>query len=56
LALRVKSGNPPDVAQLAGNDTFLIAATGKLEPLSAYIDRQLKAQLKPDTVSGLQYQ
>jgi multiple sugar transport system substrate-binding protein len=56
LALRVKSGNPPDVAQLAGNDTFLIAATGKLEPLTAYIDPQLKAQLKPDTVSGLQYQ
>src|SRR5690242_637042 len=25
LALRVKSGNPPDVAQLAGNDTFVIA-------------------------------
>jgi multiple sugar transport system substrate-binding protein len=56
LALRVKSGNPPDVAQLAGNDTFLIATTGKLEPLTAYIDPQLKAQLKPDTVDGLQYQ
>ena len=56
LALRVKSGNPPDVAQLAGNDTFLIAATGKLEPLTAYIDPQLKAQLKPDAISGLQYQ
>lgn len=56
LALRVKSGNPPDVAQLAGNDTFLIAATGKLEPLGAYIDPHLNVQLKPDAISGLQYQ
>ena len=56
LALRVKSGNPPDVSQLAGNDTFLIAATGKLEPLTAYIDQHLNAQLKPDAISGLQYQ
>lgn len=56
LALRVRSGNPPDVAQLAGNDTFLIAATGKLEPLAGYIDGTLKAELKPDALSGLSYQ
>jgi multiple sugar transport system substrate-binding protein len=56
LALRVRSGNPPDVAQLAGNDTFLIAATGKLEPLGSYVDAKLKAELKPDALSGLQYQ
>jgi len=56
LALRVKSGNPPDVAQLAGNDTFVLAATGKLEPLTAYVDAKLKAELKPDSISGLQYQ
>ena len=56
LALRVKSGNPPDVAQLAGNDTFVLAATGKLEPLTAYVDANLKAELKPDSISGLQYQ
>src|SRR5689334_8657286 len=43
LALRVRSGNPPDVAQLAGNDTFLIASTGKLEPLGGYIDGGLRA-------------
>src|SRR5205823_8911023 len=55
LALRVKSGNPPDVAQLAGNDTFVIAATGKLEPLSAYMASDLKARLKPDAVNGLQF-
>jgi len=56
LALRVKAGNPPDVAQLAGNDTFVIAATGKLEPLGEYVGTDLKARLKPDAVSGLQYQ
>lgn len=56
LALRVKSGNPPDVAQLSGNDTFLLASTGKLEPLTAYIDAHLKAQLKPDSIAGLQHQ
>src|SRR5690349_5513269 len=56
LALRVRSGNPPDVAQLAGNDTFLIAATGKLEPLEGYIDAALKAELKPDALNGLAYQ
>src|SRR5215510_468415 len=53
LALRVKAGNPPDVAQLAGNDTFVVAATGKLEPLTSYIGADLKAKLKPDALSGL---
>ncbi|HXR56454.1 MAG TPA: extracellular solute-binding protein [Casimicrobiaceae bacterium] len=56
LALRVRAGNPPDVAQLAGNDTFLIASTGKLEPLSGYIDATFKAELKPDALNSLQYQ
>src|SRR5206468_11864920 len=46
LALRVRSGNPPDVAQLAGNDTFVIAGTGKLEPLNAYVGGELKSRLK----------
>jgi multiple sugar transport system substrate-binding protein len=56
LALRIKAENPPDVAQLAGNDTFLIASTGKLEPLGEYVGGELKAQLKPDATSGLTYQ
>jgi multiple sugar transport system substrate-binding protein len=56
LALRVKSGNPPDVAQLAGNDTFVIAATGKLEPLTSYVSADLKGRLKPDAMTGLQYE
>jgi len=55
LALRVKSGNPPDVAQLAGNDTFVIAATGKLESLQPYIG-DLKTRFKPDALNGLQYE
>jgi multiple sugar transport system substrate-binding protein len=56
LALRVRAGNPPDVAQLAGNDTFLIAATGRLEPLSGYVDAAFKAELKPDALNGLSYE
>src|SRR5215472_8657286 len=55
LVLRVKSGNPPDVAQVAGDDTFVVASTGKLEPLAPYMG-DLKAKLKPDAVNGLQYQ
>jgi multiple sugar transport system substrate-binding protein len=56
LALRVRSGNPPDVAQLAGNDTFVLAGTGKLEPLTGYVSSDLGARLKSDATSGLQYQ
>ena len=32
LVLRLRSGNPPDVAQLSGNETFVLAASGGLEP------------------------
>jgi len=53
LVLRVRSGNPPDVAQLAGNDTFLVAATGKLEPLDSYVGSDLKAMLKPEALASL---
>src|SRR5437762_1675441 len=56
LVLRVRSGNPPDVAQLAGNDTFVLATTGRLEPLASYVSADFKAQLKPDAINGLQYQ
>ncbi len=55
LVLRVRSGNPPDVAQLAGNDTLLIAATGKLEPLDRYVGGGLKARIKPEALNGLTY-
>lgn len=53
LVLRVRSGNPPDVAQIAGNDTLLLAATGGLEPLST-IAADTVANLKPGALSGLE--
>jgi multiple sugar transport system substrate-binding protein len=56
LALRVRAGNPPDVAQLAGNDTLVLAATGKLEPLDTYVDAGLKSSLKPESTRDLAYQ
>jgi multiple sugar transport system substrate-binding protein len=52
MVLRIRSGNPPDVAQLAGNDTLLIASTGRLEPLEGRIDAGLKAKLKPEALNG----
>ena len=53
LVLRIRSGNPPDVAQVAGNDTLLLAATGGLEPLST-IAADTVANLKPGSLSGLE--
>lgn len=53
LVLRVRSGNPPDVAQLAGNDTFLLASSGKLEPLDALVGGDLQAKMKPASIEGL---
>ena len=54
LVLRVRSGNPPDVAQIAGNDTILLAATRGLEPFGPYLDADLKSRLKPDALNGLE--
>jgi multiple sugar transport system substrate-binding protein len=53
LVLRVRSGNPPDVAQLAGNDTFLLGATGKLEPLDGLVSADLEGKLGQAAVDGL---
>lgn len=52
LVLRVRSGNPPDVAEMAGNDTFLLAQTGKLQSLDGYLDAEMKAELKPAAIDG----
>ena len=52
LVLRVRSGNPPDVAEIAGNDTFLLAQTGRLAPLGAYVGSSEMAKLKPSSISG----
>ncbi|MGN6584997.1 MAG: ABC transporter substrate-binding protein [Rhizobiaceae bacterium] len=52
LVLRVRSGNPPDVAEIAGNDTFLLAQTGKLAPLDKLIDSKIMAELAPASYEG----
>ncbi len=46
LVLRLRSGNPPDVAQVAGNDTFVLAASGGLQSLSQYADDAILGSLK----------
>ncbi len=54
LVLRVKSGNPPDVAEMFGNDTFLVASTGALEPLGSYLGPD-KLGLNPALLDELRY-
>jgi multiple sugar transport system substrate-binding protein len=53
LVLRVRSENPPDVAELAGNDTILLALTGKLEPLDTFVGPKELSDLKPSSLEGL---
>jgi multiple sugar transport system substrate-binding protein len=53
LVLRARSGNPPDVAQIAGNDTVLLGSTGALEPLDGYVSEKLAANIKPGADAGL---
>jgi multiple sugar transport system substrate-binding protein len=53
LVLRARSGNPPDVAQIAGNDTILLASTGALEPLDGYVSAELNANIKPGALPTL---
>ena len=53
LVLRVRAGNPPDVAELAGNDTILVAETGKLQPLNSLVGAKEMAALKPSALEGL---
>ncbi|PSL08403.1 carbohydrate ABC transporter substrate-binding protein (CUT1 family) [Haloactinopolyspora alba] len=47
LVLRTQSGNPPDVAQLSGNDTISLAATGALAPLDQFVDDELRSRINP---------
>lgn len=53
LVLRARAGNPPDIAELAGNDTILLALTGKLQPLDALVGAKELAALKPSSLNGL---
>jgi multiple sugar transport system substrate-binding protein len=56
LVLRVNSGNPPDVAQISGNDTFAVAATGGLanldESLSPVKGKLLSDDVEMGTIDG----
>lgn len=47
LVLRIRSGNPPDVAQISGNDTFVLASSGGLEPLTALAGDDFLKSLRP---------
>jgi len=47
IVLQVQSGNPPDVAEVQGNYTFSINATGALAPLDSYADGQFKQSIIP---------
>jgi len=47
LVLQVQSGNTPDVAELGGNYTFTVNATGALQPLDSYADSQFKQSIIP---------
>jgi multiple sugar transport system substrate-binding protein len=52
LVLRTRAGNVPDIAEIAGDDTFLLSQAGGLEPLGAYVTPALKAKLKPSALDG----
>ena len=52
LVLRARSGNPPDVSQISGNDTILLASTGTLEPLDGYITPELSKNIKPGALTA----
>jgi multiple sugar transport system substrate-binding protein len=53
MVLRVRSGNPPDIAELDGNDTIMVALTGGLEPLEGLIPPSLMKNIKPANFAGL---
>ncbi|UPK73136.1 sugar ABC transporter substrate-binding protein [Nocardioidaceae bacterium SCSIO 66511] len=55
LVLRTQSGNPPDVAQIAGNDTASLAATESLVALDDFADDSLIAKLNPADVDAGTY-
>lgn len=57
LLLQVRSGNAPDVAELAGNDTYATAETQALQPLdtlagAAYEKSVIPAELQLGKVDG----
>lgn len=55
MVLQVQSGNTPDVAELSGNDTFDVAATGALTDLDSFIG-STKSQYIPSELTAATYQ
>lgn len=47
LLLQNTSGNPPDVAEVAGNDTFALADAGALQPLDSLLSKSFQDSLLP---------
>lgn len=48
MLLQAQSGNAPDVAELAGNYTFTVAATRTLQPLEQLAGAQYQQSIIPD--------
>ena len=55
LVLRTQSGNPPDVAQISGNDTAAVAATGALAPLDDFVDDALRSRINEADIEAGTY-
>jgi len=51
LIVQTTAGNPPDVAQIAGNDTVALQATGALQPLDGLAPRAFLESLYPNEVT-----
>lgn len=54
LVQRVQAGNTPDVAELSGNDTFALAATGSLAKLDSYMG-DTKSSFLPSELTASTY-
>jgi multiple sugar transport system substrate-binding protein len=54
LVQRVQAGNTPDVAELSGNDTFALAATGALANLDSLMG-DTKSQFLPSELTASTY-
>lgn len=51
LIVQTTAGNPPDVAQIAGNDTVALQATGALQPLDGVAPPAFLESLYPSEVT-----
>jgi multiple sugar transport system substrate-binding protein len=51
LIVQTTAGNPPDIAQIAGNDTVALQATGALQPLDGIVPPAFLESLYPSEVT-----